>query len=93
MKLVEVIKIPVRYAGQTYPRGEQFEMQDGHVNEKLVKVVGEVSEKQTGTPDSKFEGMDVEELKAYAEQHSIDIGNATSVNGIIKKIEDAEKAK
>lgn len=92
MKLVEVIKIPVRYEGVTYPRGEQFEMEDNHVNEKLVKVVGEVATKQDDTPDNPFEGMSVEELKAYAEEHNIDIGKATTEEGIIKKIEEAQKA-
>jgi hypothetical protein len=39
----------------------------------------------------KFAGMDAEALKAYAAEKEIDIGNATSVNGIIKKITEAEK--
>lgn len=92
MKLVEVIKIPVRYAGKTYPSGEQFEMYEDHVNEKLVKVIGEVAEKQTATTDSEFEGMSIDELKAYADERSIDIGKATTEEGIIKKIEEAQKA-
>lgn len=41
----------------------------------------------------KFEGMDVEQLKAYAAEHNIDIGNSSSVNGILKKITEAEKEK
>lgn len=92
MKLVEVIEVPVRYEGETYPRGVQFEMASGHVNESLVKVLGDVAKKQTETLDTAFEGMTVEELKAYAEQHQIDIGKATTEEGIIKKIEDAQKA-
>jgi hypothetical protein len=39
----------------------------------------------------KFDGMDVEQLKAYAVENKIEIGNSTSVNGILKKIMDAEK--
>ena len=39
----------------------------------------------------KFDGMDAEQLKAYADEHNIEIGNSTSVNGILKKITDAEK--
>lgn len=35
--------------------------------------------------------MDAEQLKVYAEEHGIDIGNSTSVAGILKKIIDAEK--
>ena len=43
-------------------------------------------------PISKFDGMDVEQLKAYALEKNIDIGNATSVSGILKKIAEVEKA-
>ena len=39
----------------------------------------------------KLDGMDAEQLKAYAAEHNIEIGNSTSVNGILKKIMDAEK--
>jgi hypothetical protein len=42
---------------------------------------------------SKFDGMDVDQLKVYAAEHGIEIGNSTSVNGILKKITDAEKNK
>lgn len=35
--------------------------------------------------------MSVEQLKAYAIEHGIDIGQSSSVNGILKKITDAEK--
>ncbi len=36
-------------------------------------------------------GMDIDQLREYAEEHGIDIGAATSVNGILKKIKEAEK--
>jgi hypothetical protein len=51
---------------------------------------GYTVEKQEKEP-GKFDGMTVDQLKAYAEEHGIDIGNSSSVNGIIKKIADAEK--
>lgn len=38
------------------------------------------------------EATEIEELKAYAEEKGIDIGNASSVNGIKKKISEAEEA-
>ena len=41
------------------------------------------------TEPSELEAMTVEQLKEYAERHEINIGNATSVNGIIKKIQAA----
>ncbi|HEY4623772.1 MAG TPA: hypothetical protein VIH12_07915, partial [Solibacillus sp.] len=82
MKLVKVINVPVRYKGKTHPQDAQFEMEDDHVNENLVEVIGKVAEKQTNTPDSPFEGMSIDELKAYAEQRQIDIGKATTEEGI-----------
>ncbi|MFR1378845.1 MAG: hypothetical protein ACLSTJ_07795 [Clostridium neonatale] len=35
--------------------------------------------------------MDIEELKAYAEEKGIDIGKATSQSGILEKIKEAEE--
>ena len=35
--------------------------------------------------------LSVEELKAYAEEKGIDIGQSTSQKGILKKIQEAEK--
>jgi len=49
-----------------------------------------VEEEEKKEPSSINE-MDVDQLKAYAEEHKIDIGNSTSANGILKKINDAEK--
>jgi hypothetical protein len=40
---------------------------------------------------TKFDGMDIEQLKAYAAENNIDIGSSTSINGITKKIIEAEK--
>lgn len=37
--------------------------------------------------------MTVEELTAYAKEKGIDIGNSTSVKGILKKIQDSEASK
>ena len=93
MKLVKVINVPVRYGGVTHSQGTEFEMASEHVNEQLVEVLGDVAKKQSNTPDSQFEGMTVTELKAYAEQNNINIGKATTEEGIIKKIEEAQKIK
>lgn len=60
----------------------------------MGRIVGLKFEKAKPTQKpSKFDGMDVDQLKAYAEENRIDIGNSSSVKGITKKIEDAEKAK
>lgn len=51
------------------------------------------SDKGSSDSNPKLDGKSVEELKVYAVENNIDIGNATSVTGIIKKINDAiEKA-
>ena len=49
-----------------------------------------VEEEEKKEPSSINE-MDVDQLRSYAEEHKIDIGNSTSLNGILKKITDAEK--
>lgn len=36
--------------------------------------------------------MDVEQLKLYASEHNIDLGQSTSQDGILKKIRAAQKA-
>jgi hypothetical protein len=65
------------------------------------EVIEDVEEKGKQDPppdDDKLEGdgpkeltdMTVEELTAYANEKGIDIGNSTSVKGILKKIQDAE---
>lgn len=92
MKLVKVINVPVRYEGKTYPQGTEFEMASKHVNEQLVEVLGDVAIQQTPPPDNPFDGMSIDELKMYAEQRNIDVGKATTEEGIIKKIEEAQKA-
>lgn len=38
-----------------------------------------------------FEEMSIDELKAYAAKRNIDIGKASTEEGIIKKIEEAQK--
>lgn len=92
MKLVEVIDIPVRYNDERYFKGESFEMEDDHVNEKIVKVIGDATPKKSDVLDNQFEAMSIDELKEYAEQHNIDIGKASTEEGIIKKIQEVQKA-
>lgn len=91
MKLVEVLNVPVRYNNVTHMPGESFEMEDEHVI-SAVKVLGDVTKNQSDTKDGPFEGMSIDELKMYAEQRNIDIGKATTEEGIIKKIEESQKA-
>lgn len=85
MKKVEVIKIPVRYDGATFKAGESFEMEAEHVNESLVKVTGEAEK----TPKTISE-MTIPELKEYAAEHEIDLGEAKKRDEILEVIQAEE---
>ena len=58
----------------------------GLISEEIVK------EKVEAKEPSKFDGFSVEQLKEYATEKGIEVGNSTSLSGITKKINDAEKA-
>lgn len=81
MKLVEVQKIPVRYNGVTYKSGETFEMEEEHVLEELVNVIGDA------VPKSLNE-MTVPELKEFATVNGIDLGEAKKKDEILEKISE-----
>lgn len=62
------------------------------------KVIKDVAEEGLKVPseddkdkEKQLSEMDIEELKAYAEEKGIDIGKATSQAGILEKINEAEK--
>lgn len=61
--------------------------------EEYKKVVDELEALKESLPglSDEFSQMTVEELKAYAEEHDIDIGKASSQNGIAEKIREALK--
>lgn len=69
--------------GKTVPYERYAELEAAHMELMAAyeKVAGD------GLAD-----MAVEELKAYAEAHHIDIGQATTQEGILKKIRAAQKA-
>lgn len=78
-------------AGVTFVNGVG-ETEDPRIIEWFKKS-GYVVEEQNEEPSEDFfESMTVEELKAYAEEKGIDIGKATSKDGIIKKIQKVEEA-
>lgn len=61
--------------------------------EEYQKVVAELDALKatiSGSADE-FSKMTVEELKTYAKEHDIDIGNASSQSGIARKIREASK--
>lgn len=59
------------------------------------EVIEDAAEKGLEVPppdgEKQISEMDIEELKAYAEEHNIDIGKATSQAGILEKIKEAEE--
>jgi len=80
------IKVPEQSAEETAEASLEASAEEETTFEDVQEpVTDQVAEKQTVQP-SDFEGMTVEQLKIYAEEHGINIGNATSANGIIKKI-------
>lgn len=69
--------------GKTVPYEKYIEL------EAAYKELMAAYEKPAG---DELSGMTVEELKAYAATHNIDLGQATSQDGILKKIRAAQKA-
>ncbi|MDF2907962.1 MAG: Uncharacterized protein K0R34_3283 [Herbinix sp.] len=90
-----IIKANVEFSGVAW--GLHFingvaETDNEFLANKLQRKGYEVAEKvELAKEPSKFDGMDVEQLKAYAANSGIDIGKSTSIDGIIKKITEAEK--
>lgn len=76
-----------------------YRVEDGRENtENNIGNPGKTDENETndgnGTDDKDmFAEMDVNELKDYARENDISIGNATSREGILKKIHEAVKEK
>jgi hypothetical protein len=53
-------------------------------------IVEEEETEQEDNHVTELDKMDAEQLKAYAVEHGIDIGQATSVTGILKKITEPD---
>jgi Lon protease-like protein len=84
-----VAKIKARVK-ERFSIGEELVIDDKHLNKKTMELIEEIKEQNNA---EELEGKSVDELKAYAEEHGIDIGKATTEEGIIKKIKEAtEKA-
>lgn len=67
---------------------------DGQVDAQQQEADEEVNQEQQETDQAditiKLNDMSVEELTQYAKEHGIDIGNASSQKGILKKIKEVE---
>lgn len=79
---------PVRYKGERFLVGQELTIDEKHFNDKNMEFIEKIEMIPEG---SLFEGKTLEELKAYAAEHNIDIGKASTEEGIIKKIEEAQK--
>lgn len=58
----------------------------------LEKALNEKVKESADENTSELANLSLEELKVYAEEKGIDIGQSTSQKGILKKIQEAEKA-
>lgn len=85
MKNVKVKNVPVRYNNVTYQPGSSFEMEDDHVLDALVTVLGDV-EKVPKTIDD----MTVTELEAYASEKDIDLSGCSNKAEKLAKIKEVE---
>ena len=62
--------------------------------EKYQRVLQELESLRnntSGAVEDEFSNMSVDELKAYAAEHEISIGNASSATGIARKIREASQ--
>lgn len=90
-------KIPVRHNGRLYVAGESFQI-DRPGYERIapyLDFIAEVEPPEVDPPpgdDAAIEEMDIDQLKAYAEQQGIDLGRATTPDGILAKIKEAQAA-
>lgn len=101
--IVKVKKIPVRHNGARYLANQKFEISQEDYNkiQKFVEVVKEeppADDTNKGQdPNSpkgrkKIEDMTVPELKSFAEEMEIDLGDATKKDDIIQRIQKAMEA-
>lgn len=67
--------------------GSEFDGSD-ESNEGSDENSNEESDGSKPGNEKPLEEMDEQELKAYAEKHEIDLGNASSKNGFLKKIQN-----
>ncbi|ATO50140.1 hypothetical protein P4V86_19410 [Brevibacillus laterosporus] len=92
---VKVLDIPIRYNHNTYRVGEVFEIEEEHlrgIEELVVPQISEESQEPETYPleEKSIDKMTVAELKEYAIQHDIDLGEATKKDDILAVIKGAE---
>ncbi|AYB39975.1 hypothetical protein D5F52_17850 [Brevibacillus laterosporus] len=95
--------IPIRYNHNTYRIGEVFDIEEEHLRGIEELVVPQISEVPQGQEEIQFEEsqepeveeksidkMTVAELKEYAIQREIDLGEATKKDDILAVIKGVE---
>ncbi|MCR8983270.1 hypothetical protein [Brevibacillus laterosporus] len=95
---VKVLDIPIRYGHNTYRMGEVFEIEEEYfrgIEELVVPQASEESQEPEAFPleqieEKSLDKMTVAELKEYAIQHEIDLGEATKKDDILAVIKGAE---
>lgn len=93
---VEVKSIPIRHDGTLHEKGASFSISaKGYEAIKPhVTVLDEADEADTAIDSTEvtdpLESMEPDELRAYAADRDIDLGKATSKEGILEKIKAAE---
>lgn len=87
---VEVNSISIRHDGTLYEKGASFSIptRGYEAIKPYVTVLDEADEEDTVTDP--LESMEPDELRAYAADRDIDLGKATSKEGILEKIKAAE---
>ena len=85
--IVKSISIPIRHNGCRYTAGEEFEIDDAGY-ERIANHL-EVVDAVENAADEPIEEMKVEELKAYAAKHNIDLAGATTKADILAAIQAA----
>ena len=86
----------VKYNGAWYPAHATFEVEDKDVDALVIKgaivvVPPEAAESSDGGEKS-IDNMKLDELKAYAEEHNIDISGAERKADILAAIKAAESS-
>ena len=86
---VEVKETPIRHNGTRYTKGESFNISQDQYK-RIEAFVSVLDEGDKDAANDLLDAMEPDELRAYAEDHGIDLGRASSKEGILEKIRAAQ---
>lgn len=86
---VELLK-NVKYQGEPYRKGQSIEADPNDIPEMIAKGVVAEDTEIPEVKETDIEKMKVAELKEYAEEKGIDLGEATKKDEILEVIKEAE---